>query len=205
MMLKLKAPVLWPPYAKSWLIGKDSDAGRDWEQKEKGMTEDEMAWWHHWLDERESEWTLGVGDGQGGLACCDSWALKKSDMTEWLNWTDDVAINTKKTKNSMIYDTRYIITYKIIMIQVHLVWEEGKLDSISVLFLYTYNNKILRIKLWKLAVRKMFTYRSSLPSFPNLPSPFQPGFCYFLTLNWIFLSKILYFNKILIYFSACIL
>ena len=68
---------------KSWLIGKDSEAGRDWGQEEKGTTEDEMAGWHHWLDGRESEWTPGVGDGQGGLACCDSW-----DTTERLNWTE---------------------------------------------------------------------------------------------------------------------
>ena len=52
------------------------------------MTEDEMAGWHHWLDGRESGWTPGVGDGQGGLACCDSWGRKESDMTEWLNWTE---------------------------------------------------------------------------------------------------------------------
>ena len=67
-----ETPVLWPPHAKSWLIGKDSVAGRDWGQEEKGMTEDEMAGWHHGLDGLESEWTLGDGDGQGGLACCDS-------------------------------------------------------------------------------------------------------------------------------------
>ena len=85
---KSETPVLWPPYVKSWLIGKDSDAGRDWGQEEKGTTEDEMAWWHHWLDGREFEWTPGVGDGQGGLACCDSWGRKESDMTEWLNWTE---------------------------------------------------------------------------------------------------------------------
>ena len=69
------------------LIGKDSDAGRDWGQ-EKGMTEDEMAGWHHSLNGRESEWTPGVGDGQGGLACCDSWGLKESDMTERVIWSD---------------------------------------------------------------------------------------------------------------------
>ena len=74
---------------KSWLIGKDSDVGRDWGQEEKGTTEDEMAGWHHWLDGREFEWTPGVGDGQGGLACSNSWGLKESDTTEWLNWTDD--------------------------------------------------------------------------------------------------------------------
>ena len=86
-----ETPVLWPPHVKSWLIGKDSDAGRDWGQEEKGMTEDELAGWHHWLDGHESEWTPGVGDGQGGLACCNSWGYKNwtllSDWTE-LHWTD---------------------------------------------------------------------------------------------------------------------
>ena len=67
---------------------KDSDAGRDWGQEEKGTTEDEMAGWHHWLDGCESQWTPGVGDGQGGLACCDSWGHKESDTTEWRNWTE---------------------------------------------------------------------------------------------------------------------
>ena len=85
---KAEAPVLCPPHVKSWLIGKDSDAGRDWGQEEEGTTEDEMAGWHHWLDGHESEWTPGVGDGQGGLACCDSWGYKESDTTEWLNWTE---------------------------------------------------------------------------------------------------------------------
>ena len=84
---KAETPVLWPPHVKSWLIGKDSDAGRDWGQEEKGTTEDEMAGWHNQLDGREFEWTPGVGDGQGGLACCDSWGRKELDMTEWLNWT----------------------------------------------------------------------------------------------------------------------
>ena len=88
--VKAETPVLWPPHAKSWLIGKDSDAWRDWEQEEKGTTEDEMAGWHHWLDGQELVWTLGVGDGQGGLACCDLWGRKESDTTEQLtwNWTD---------------------------------------------------------------------------------------------------------------------
>ena len=85
---KAEAPVLWPPHVKSWLVGKDSDAGRDWGQEEKGTTKDEMAGWHHRLEGHESEWTLGVGDGQGCLACCDSWGRKESDTTERLNWTD---------------------------------------------------------------------------------------------------------------------
>jgi len=75
-------------YVKSWLIGKDSDAWGDWGQEEKGTTEDEMAGWHHWLDGCESLWTPGVGDGQGGLACCDSWGRKELDTTEWLIWSD---------------------------------------------------------------------------------------------------------------------
>ena len=85
---KAETPILWPPPAKSWLIGKDSDAGRDWGQEEKGMTEDEMAGWHHRLSGHEFEWTPGVGDGQGVLACCNSWGRKESDTTERLNWTE---------------------------------------------------------------------------------------------------------------------
>ena len=68
-----ETPIVWPPHVKSWLIRKDPDAERDREQEENGTTEDEMAGWHHRLDGHEFEWTLGVGDGQGGLACCDSW------------------------------------------------------------------------------------------------------------------------------------
>ena len=83
-----ETPILWPPHVKSWLIGKDSDAGRDWGQEEKGTTEDEMAGWHHRLDGCEFEWTLGDGDGQGGLACWDSWGRKESDTTKWLIWSD---------------------------------------------------------------------------------------------------------------------
>ena len=74
---KAETPVLWPPQEKSWLIGKDSDAGKDWRQEEKGTTEDEMGGWHHQLDGREFEWTPGVGNGQGGLACCNSWGCKE--------------------------------------------------------------------------------------------------------------------------------
>ena len=73
---------------KGWLIGKDPDAGRDRGQEEKGTAEDEMAGWHHRLDGRESQWTPGVGDGQGGLACCDSWGRKESDTSERLIWSE---------------------------------------------------------------------------------------------------------------------
>ena len=85
---KAETPVLWPPHVKSWLIGKDSDAGGDWGQEEKGTTEDEMAGWHHGLDGRESEWTLGDGDEPEGLAWYNLWGCKESDTTERLNWTE---------------------------------------------------------------------------------------------------------------------
>ena len=84
-----ETPILWPPDAKSCLIGKDPDAGKDWGQEENGMTEDEMVGWHHRLNGHGFGWTLGVGDGQGGLVCCSSWGHKESDMTEQLNWTED--------------------------------------------------------------------------------------------------------------------
>ena len=86
--IEAETPIFWPPNVKSWLIGKDPDAGRDGGQEEKGTIEDEMAGGHHWLDGCESEWTPGVGDGQGGLACCNSWGCKEWDMTAWLNWSD---------------------------------------------------------------------------------------------------------------------
>ena len=86
--VEAEIPILWPPHANSWLIGKDPDSGRNWGQEEKGMTEDEMVGWHHRLDGHGFEWTLGVGDGQGSLACCNSWGRKESDTTEWLNWTE---------------------------------------------------------------------------------------------------------------------
>ena len=88
--VKVEIPLLGPPHVKSWLTGKDPDAGRDWGQKEKGMTEDEMSGWHHRLNGHEFEWTPGVGDGQGSLAFCGSWGCKESDMTEWLNWADHI-------------------------------------------------------------------------------------------------------------------
>ena len=84
-------PIFWPPDAKNWLTGKDPDAGKDWRWEEKGMTEDEIAGWHHWLDGHEFEQALGAGDAQGSLACCSPWGHQELDMTEWLNWTEHVS------------------------------------------------------------------------------------------------------------------
>ena len=89
-----ETPILRPSHVKSWLIGKDPDAGRDWGQEEKGTMEDEMAGWHHRLDGCEFRWISGVGDGQRGLACCDSCGCKESDITEWLNWTEYILLWT---------------------------------------------------------------------------------------------------------------
>ena len=90
-----EAPILWPPDSKSRLTGKDPDAGKDWGQEKKGMTEDEMAGWHHWLSGHEFEWALGDTEGQGGLACCRPQGHKEADTTWWLN--------SNKDSNTYIY------------------------------------------------------------------------------------------------------
>ena len=87
--VEAETPILWPPDVKNWLIWRNPDAGKEGRWEEKGTTEDEMAGWHHQLDGHEFEWTPGVGDGQGNLACCSSWGRKEPDTTELLNWTQD--------------------------------------------------------------------------------------------------------------------
>ena len=106
---KAETPVFGHLMPMSWLIGKDSDAGRDWGQEEKGTTENEMAGWPHRLDAHKFGWTLGFGDGQGGLACCDSWGLKESDTTEWLNWT--MRVVAKGHQNFWWLDKRMKLWY----------------------------------------------------------------------------------------------
>ena len=85
-----ETPIFWPPNTKNWLIGKDPDAGKDWRQEEKGMTEVEMVGCCHRLNGHDFEQALGVGDGQGGLVCCSPWGPKELNTTEWLNWTEDI-------------------------------------------------------------------------------------------------------------------
>ena len=112
---KAETPGLWPPHVKSWLTGKDSDAGRDWGQEEKGTTEDEMAGWHRWLDGREFVWTPGVDNGQGGLACCNSWGRKESDTTEQLIWSDLIFIYSELSSlfDSVLWFTKVLNFYKV--------------------------------------------------------------------------------------------
>ena len=87
--VEAETPILWPPDEKSWLIWKDPDTGKDWGQEEKGTTEDEMVGWHHQLDGHGFGWTPGVGDGQGGLTCCDSWGRRvRHHWATELNWTE---------------------------------------------------------------------------------------------------------------------
>ena len=88
LMFEAETPILWPSDLKSWLIWKDPDAGKDWGQEENGTTEDEMIGWYHWLNGHEFGWTLGVGDGQGGLACCSSWGKELDRTSDWteLSW-----------------------------------------------------------------------------------------------------------------------
>ena len=86
--VEAETPILWPPDEKSQLIRNDPDAGKDWSQEEKGMTEDEMVGWHPWLDAHEFEQAPRDGEGEGGLVCCNPWSHKESDTTEWLIWSD---------------------------------------------------------------------------------------------------------------------
>ena len=94
--------ILWPPDAKNWLIWKGPDSGKDWRQEEKGMAEDKMFGWHHWLDEHEFEQALGVGDGQGSMVCCSLWDHKESDTTEWLKWTEPCTVISERNPLSSL-------------------------------------------------------------------------------------------------------
>ena len=86
--VEAETPILCSPDAKNWLTGKTLMLG-DWRQ-EKGTTEDEIVGWHHWLNGHGFGWTLGVGDGHGGMECCSSWGHKELDTTEWLKWTESI-------------------------------------------------------------------------------------------------------------------
>ena len=131
-----KAPILWPPDVKSWLIGKDPDAGKDWGQEEKGVTEDEMFGWHHWLNAHEFEQTPGDTEGQGSLACCCPWGPKESDMTEQLNNNDD-------------------ITQPIDVWNLPVTWQE---HYIPISFFFVYGMMVVAHKWWSVSSRILLLY-----------------------------------------------
>ena len=119
--------ILWPPDAKSWLIWKDPNAGKDWRRDEKGMTEDEMAGWHHRLNGHGFGWTLGVGDGWGGLACCGPWGHKELDTTERLNWIEPEAtvlflagLGLLAAQGSLVAESRgssLVVVHRLLLLQ----------------------------------------------------------------------------------------
>ena len=114
--VETEAPILWPPDAKSWLIGQDPDSGKDWGQEEKGTTGDEIVGWHHWLNGHGFGWTLGVDDRQGGLACYSSWGCKESDTTEQLNQTE--LSNPFSTLIHRVNSSlNYVVTFSFFLIQ----------------------------------------------------------------------------------------
>ena len=117
-----ETPLLWPLDVKSWLIGKDPDAGKDWGQEEKGTTEDEMVGWHYWLDEHGFGWTPGAGDGQGGLVCCGSWGHKESDTTEQLtdlNWFPVVGLLDCMVILFLVFWGNSILFFIVAVINLH--------------------------------------------------------------------------------------
>ena len=109
--VKAETPILWPPHAKGWLIGKDSDVGRDWGQEEKGTTEDEMAGWHHRLDGHEFGWTPGVGDGQGGLACLHGVAKSWTILSDWTepNKVKNTSLILSSYLNFPVYPKKWLV------------------------------------------------------------------------------------------------
>ena len=130
--IEAETPVLCPPDTKSWLIWKDPDAGRDWGQEEKGTTEDEMAGWHHRLNENGFGWTLGVSHGQGGPLCCGSWGHKESDTTETLNSPTELGLCWARGLSPAVGHRAYslvavcgLLTAVASLIVEHRPWELG--------------------------------------------------------------------------------
>ena len=133
--IEAETPILWAPAVKSWLIGKDPDAGTDWGQEEKGMTEDEMVGWHHQHNGHGFGWTPGVGDGQGGLRCCSSWGHKESETTEQLSWIEHEFRVHKIIILNYFFSLMYISTPSsngvVILTR---IWFYGEFHSLNCIF-----------------------------------------------------------------------
>ena len=133
-----EAPILWPPDAKYWFIGKDPDAEKDWRQEEKGMVEGEMVGWHHWLNGHESEQTLGDSEGKGSLGCCSPWGRKESDMTEQLN-NNKVSLTNKCSRKQGFYDPTLI---NIMLNRVSVVFSLFLIAHLPICFLFIHSSNI---------------------------------------------------------------
>ena len=112
-----EALILWPPDAKNWLIRKDPDAGKDWGQEEKGMTEDKMVGWHHCLNGHEFEQAPGNGEGLGSLACCSPWGPKESVTTERLNNKNKKSLRKTECIGNRIHSSPIVWSLRLIRVQ----------------------------------------------------------------------------------------
>ena len=126
-----ETPILWPPDAKNWLMWKDPDAGKDWRQEEKGLTEDEMVGWHHQLDGHEFEQAPGAGDGQGSLVFCSPWGHKESDMTEQLNGTESPKVRQPghPSRHGLMVTLLQQLEWEFWITNQHLSWPSGSLGN----------------------------------------------------------------------------
>ena len=125
-----ETPILQPPDVKNWLIRKDLDARKDWRLEVKGMTEDEMVGWHHWLNGHEFEQAPGAGDGQGSLVCCSPWGCQESDSTERLNWTDNHITFAKILPHSLSCTSHSMNTQS----PHHIWWVKGIFGNSSIFY-----------------------------------------------------------------------
>ena len=143
---KAKTPTLWQPNAKNWLTWKDPNVGKDWRQEEEGTTEDEIVWWHHWLDGHEFEQALGVGDGQGSLECCSPWGRKESDITEWPKWTELKYLIYPKWQHNHYILGRWKSGYQVC------TWycEGGGKEKKSRIFIFQTGNSINNAQGWNI-------------------------------------------------------
>ena len=124
-----ETPILWPPDAKNWLLGRDPDAGKDWRQEETGMTEDEMVGWHHRFDGHEFVQALRSGDGQGSLAFFSPWCCKESEMTEQLNWTELSSTIFRILNTSVRIPSPLLALLVVILPKAHLTSHSRMSDS----------------------------------------------------------------------------
>ena len=159
---------------KNWLIWKDPDAEKDWEQEEKGTTEDEIVGWHHRLNGHGFGWTLGVGDGQGGLARCGSWSCKESDTTEWLNWTGFVTTFLPRSKD---------LSMSWLQSPSTVIWEKTRKENLSLLPLSPH---LFVMKWWDQMPRSLFYERWVWSQLFHSLSPSRDSIVplHFLPLEW---------------------